>query len=102
MRLTREYYSLRFEEYAFMTEYLTKIKTLEEWIRNTNVVLDDDKQTLLCLGQKHGFGRRETDEYVEDGRKKFRIYIRGGENKDSKQEGLRKFGIGDIGHENIG
>lgn len=33
-----------------MTEYLIKIKILEERIRNTNVVLDDDKQTLLYLG----------------------------------------------------
>ncbi len=50
MRLTREYYSLRFEEFDSMTHYLTHIKTLEERIRNTNVVLDDDKRTLVCLG----------------------------------------------------
>ena len=50
MRLTREYYSLKFEEYGSITAYLTKIKTLEERIRDTGVVLDDDKQTLLCLG----------------------------------------------------
>lgn len=43
MRLTREYYSLRFNEYVSITEYLIKIKTLEERIRNTNVILDDDK-----------------------------------------------------------
>ena len=30
--------------------YLTQIKSLEERIRNTNVTLDNDKQTLLCLG----------------------------------------------------
>ncbi|KAF6221652.1 hypothetical protein HO133_001620 [Letharia lupina] len=50
MRLTREYYSLRYEDFDSMTHYLTQIKTLEERIRGTNVILDDDKQTLLCLG----------------------------------------------------
>lgn len=50
MRLTKEYYTLRYDEYGLITEYLTKIKTLEERIRNTNITLDDDKQTLLCLG----------------------------------------------------
>ena len=43
MRLTREYYSLRFEEFDSITYYLTHVKTLEERIRNINVVLDDDK-----------------------------------------------------------
>ena len=50
MRLTREYYSLRYDDYVLMTAYLAQIKILEERIRNTNVILDDDKQTLLCLG----------------------------------------------------
>ena len=50
IRLTREYYSLKFDDYDYITSYLTKIKTLEERIRSTNVILDDDKQTLLCLG----------------------------------------------------
>ena len=50
IRLTREYYSLRYEEFSSMTSYLTYIKTLEERIRGTNVTLDDDKQTILCLG----------------------------------------------------
>ncbi|CAD6586966.1 MAG: hypothetical protein ASARMPRED_002898 [Alectoria sarmentosa] len=50
MRLTREYYSLRYDDFDSMTSYLTQIKTLEERIRNTNVILDNDKQTLLCLG----------------------------------------------------
>ena len=35
MRLTREYYSLRFADYDSITTYLTKIKTLEERIRDT-------------------------------------------------------------------
>ena len=50
IRLTREHYSLRFDDYTSTTAYLTQIKTLEERIRNVNVILDDDKQTLLCLG----------------------------------------------------
>lgn len=49
IQLTREYYSLRYEDFDSMTHYLTHIKTLEERIRGTNMVLDDDKQTLLCL-----------------------------------------------------
>lgn len=32
-----------------MTDYLTKIKTLEEHTRDMNVILDNDKQTVLCL-----------------------------------------------------
>ena len=50
MRLTREYYSLRYDEYDSATAYLIKIKTMEERIRDINMVLDRDKQTLLCLG----------------------------------------------------
>ena len=50
MRLTREYYSLRFEDFDSMIVYFTQIKTLEERIRNTKITLDDDKRTLLCLG----------------------------------------------------
>lgn len=49
MRLTKKYYTLRYDEYGLITKYLTKIKTLEKRIRNTNITLDDDKQTLLCL-----------------------------------------------------
>ena len=49
MRLTREYYFLRYEDFHFMTTYLTQIKSLEERIRNINVTLDHNKQTLLCL-----------------------------------------------------
>ena len=43
IRLTREYYSLRYDNYSSITAYLTQIKTLEERIRNTNVILDNDK-----------------------------------------------------------
>ena len=49
MRLTREYYTLRYEDYDSITAYLTQIKTLEERIQNINIILDDDKQTLLYL-----------------------------------------------------
>ena len=48
--LNKEYYSLRYGDFDSMTSYLTQIKTLKERIRGTKVVLDDDKQTLLCLG----------------------------------------------------
>ena len=37
IRLTREYYSLRYDDYSLMITYLTQIKTLEERIRKTNV-----------------------------------------------------------------
>lgn len=49
MRLTKKYYTLRYDEYGLITKYLTKIKALEKRIRNINITLDDDKQTLLCL-----------------------------------------------------
>ena len=50
MRLIKKYYSLRYEDFDFITSYLTQIKTLEERIRDIKVILDDNKQTLLCLG----------------------------------------------------
>ena len=43
IRLTREYYSLRYEEFSSIIFYLTYIKTLEEHIREINITLDDDK-----------------------------------------------------------
>lgn len=49
MRLIKKYYSLRYKNFDSMTFYLTQIKTLEERIRGINVILDDNKQTLLCL-----------------------------------------------------
>ena len=49
MRLTKEYYSLRYGDFDSITFYLTQIKTLEERIRGIKVILDDDKQTLLYL-----------------------------------------------------
>lgn len=49
IRLTKKYYTLRFEDFDFITSYLIQIKTLEERIRDIKVTLDDDKQTLLYL-----------------------------------------------------
>ncbi|KAF6238517.1 hypothetical protein HO173_003486 [Letharia columbiana] len=49
MRLTKEYYTLEYDEFESMTEYLTHIKLLEERIAATKVVLTPDKQTILCL-----------------------------------------------------
>ena len=43
MRLTKEYYSLRYEDFDSMTSYLTQIKTFEKRIRNINVTLDNNK-----------------------------------------------------------
>ena len=50
MRLTREYYTIRYDGFSGIIAYLTQIKTLEERIRNTGITLDDDKRTLLYLG----------------------------------------------------
>ena len=49
MRLTKEYYTLRYTNFDTMTDYLTHIKLLEERIAATDVVLTPDKQTILCL-----------------------------------------------------
>ena len=49
MRLTKEYYTLEYDKFETVTEYLTHIKSLEERIAATNVILTPDKQTILCL-----------------------------------------------------
>lgn len=49
MRLTKEYYTLKFRDFGSISDYLTRIKTLEERILATNVVLTPDKQTIICL-----------------------------------------------------
>ncbi|KAI9877580.1 MAG: hypothetical protein M1830_003509 [Pleopsidium flavum] len=50
MRLTREYYTLRYDgETESLSEFLTRVKVLEERIDLTNVQMDNDKRTLLCL-----------------------------------------------------
>ncbi|KAI9721750.1 MAG: hypothetical protein M1812_002085 [Candelaria pacifica] len=49
MRLTREYYSLRYDESESISAFLTKVKILEERIDATNITMDHDKRALLCL-----------------------------------------------------
>lgn len=49
MRLIKKYYSFRYEDFDFITFYLTQIKTLEKRIHNINVILDNNKQILLCF-----------------------------------------------------
>ena len=50
MRLTRKYYSLRYDDFDFITSYFIQIKIFKERIRNINMIFDNDKQILLCLG----------------------------------------------------
>jgi len=51
MRLNREYYTLRYNDHGSesMSDFLTRVKVLEERIDSTNVQMDNDKRTLLCL-----------------------------------------------------
>ena len=49
MRLSKEYFTLTYDEFGSMAEYLTHIKVLEERIDTTKVVLEGDKRTILCL-----------------------------------------------------
>ena len=49
MRLSKEYYTLRFKSFKTVAEYLTHIKVLEERIDATQVVLNEDNRTVLCL-----------------------------------------------------
>ena len=52
MRLTREYYTLRYDDVhsnESLSDFLTRVKVLEERIDSTNVQMDNDKRTLLCL-----------------------------------------------------
>ena len=49
IKLIKKYYSLRYKDFDFMIFYFTQIKIFEKRIRDINVILDDDKQTLLCL-----------------------------------------------------
>jgi len=50
MRLSREYYSLSYDAtQGSISDFLTRVKVLEERIDATNVTLDNDKRTLLCL-----------------------------------------------------
>ena len=49
MRLSKKYYTLRFKFFKTVTEYLTQIKVLEEKIDATQVILNNDNRTVLCL-----------------------------------------------------
>jgi len=50
MRLSREYYSLPYDDTKeSLTDFLTRVKILEERIAATRVTMNDDKRTLLCL-----------------------------------------------------
>lgn len=49
MRLTKEYYSLNIKDYKDMSEFLDKVKKLEEQIDATKVNLTGDKRTIICL-----------------------------------------------------
>lgn len=49
MRLTKQYYTIKYSKFESVTDYITHIKLLEERIAATNVILTTDKQTILCL-----------------------------------------------------
>lgn len=49
MRLTKEYYTLKYVSFESVIAYLTYIKSLEERILATNVILTPNKQTILYL-----------------------------------------------------
>ena len=49
MRLSKEYYTLQFKLFKTISEYLTRIKILEEKIDATKVILDTNNRTILCL-----------------------------------------------------
>ncbi len=49
MCLICKYYTLQFDDNKFLSDFLTHVKILEEHIDSTNVQMNNDKQTLLCL-----------------------------------------------------
>ncbi len=49
MRLICKYYTLQFDDNEFLSDFLTCVKILEEHIDSTNVQMNNNKQTLLCL-----------------------------------------------------
>lgn len=49
LRLSKEYYTLQFKSSKSISEYLTRIKILEEKIDATKVVLNTNNRTILCL-----------------------------------------------------
>ena len=49
LRHTRELYTLRYSDFKDVSEFLTRVKVLEEQIAATKVEMTDDKRTLLTL-----------------------------------------------------
>ncbi len=49
MRLTKEYYTLKWKEFGSAAAFLDHVKVLEERIDATKVELTPDKRTILCL-----------------------------------------------------
>ena len=49
MRLSKDYYTLRYNSFKSMEEYLTYIKVLEEKIDATKITLNMNNRTILCL-----------------------------------------------------
>ena len=49
IKLIKKYYSLRYENFDFITIYFIQIKIFEKRIRGINVIFDDNKQIFLCL-----------------------------------------------------
>lgn len=49
MRLSKQYYTVKFGSFKTVPEYLTHIKLLEEKIDATKVILDTNNRTILCL-----------------------------------------------------
>ena len=49
IRLIKEYYTLEYDKFELVSKYLTHIKSLEERIQATNVILTPDKQIILYL-----------------------------------------------------
>ena len=47
IRLTKEYYTLKYHKFETITNYITHIKSLKERILATNVILTPNKQTIL-------------------------------------------------------
>ncbi len=49
IRLSKQYYTVKFGSFKTISEYLTHIKVLEEKIAATKVILDTNNRTILCL-----------------------------------------------------
>jgi hypothetical protein len=49
LRLTRELYTLQYSDFKDVSEFLTRVKVLEEQVATTKVEMTNDKRTLLTL-----------------------------------------------------